>query len=141
MKANPFLIERNFSAPLSKVWEAITDTGKMKHWYFDLEKFKPEVGFKFQFMAGDDKKKYLHICMVTQAEEGKVLEYSWSYDNYPGQSWVKFELFEAGTGTRLKLTHTGIDSFPKDDPSFAKERFAAGWTAIIGTNLKNFLEQ
>jgi uncharacterized protein YndB with AHSA1/START domain len=55
MKANPFLIERNFSAPLSKVWEAITDTGKMKHWYFDLEKFNPEVGFKFQFMCGDDK--------------------------------------------------------------------------------------
>lgn len=140
MKANPFLIERTFHAPVSKVWEAITDPTKMKHWYFDLEKFKPEQGFKFQFLAGDDKKKYLHICKVTEVEEGKTLEYSWCYDNYPGQSWVKFELFETGTGTRLKLTHTGIDSFPKDDPAFAKESFAAGWTQIIATNLKNFLD-
>ena len=141
MKANPFLIERTFQAPVSKVWEAITDPAKMKQWYFDLEKFKPEVGFKFQFLAGDEKKKYLHICKVTEVGEGKTLEYSWSYDNYPGQSWVKFELSEAGTGTRLKLTHTGIDSFPKDNPAFAKESFAAGWTQIIATNLKNFLEQ
>lgn len=141
MKANPFLIERTFQAPVSKVWEAITDPAKMKQWYFDLEKFKPEVGFKFQFLAGDEKKKYLHICKVTEVGEGKTLEYSWSYDNYPGQSWVKFELSGAGTGTRLKLTHTGIDSFPKDNPAFAKESFAAGWTQIIATNLKNFLDQ
>lgn len=141
MKADPFLIERTFNAPLAKVWEAITDTKKMKQWYFDIEAFKPEPGFKFQFLAGDDKKKYLHICKVTEVEEGKKLTYSWSYDNYPGQSWVCFELFSAGTGTRIKLTHTGLDSFPKDDPAFSKESFAAGWTQIIGTNLKKFVEQ
>lgn len=141
MKTDPFLIERTFNAPLSKVWEAITDSKKMKQWYFDIETFKPEVGFKFQFMAGDDKKKYLHICKVTEAEEGKKLTYSWSYDNYPGQSWVSFELFNVGANTRLKLTHSGLDTFPhKDDPNFAKESFAAGWKQIIGTNLKDFVE-
>ncbi|ACU05544.1 MULTISPECIES: SRPBCC family protein [Pedobacter] len=141
MKADPFLIERTFNAPVGKVWEAITDTQKMKQWYFDIEAFKPEPGFKFQFLAGDDKKKYLHICKVTEVEEGKKLTYSWSYDNYQGQSWVCFELFGAGTGTRIKLTHTGLDSFPKDDPAFSKESFAAGWTQIIGINLKKFVEQ
>lgn len=142
MKTDPFVIERTFSAAPSKVWEAITDTKKMKQWYFNLEAFKPEVGFKFQFLAGSDTKKYLHICKVTEVEEGKKLTYSWCYDNYPGQSWVKFELFEAGTNTRVKLTHTGLESFPsKDDPNFAKESFAAGWTEIIGKNLKNFVEQ
>ncbi|MNY78216.1 hypothetical protein D3C86_2183760 [compost metagenome] len=55
---------------------------------------------------------------------------------------VKFELFETGTGTRVKLTHSGLDTFPaKDDPNFAKESFAAGWTEIIGKNLKNFIEE
>lgn len=141
MKNSPFLIERTFNAPVSSVWKAITDVKKMKEWYFELEDFKPEVGFKFQFLAGSESKKYLHICKVTEVEQGKKLAYSWSYDNYPGQSWVTFELFEAGTNTRIKLTHTGIDSFPKDDPGFAKESFAAGWTQIIGENLKNAVEQ
>ena len=142
MKTDLFVIERTFSAAPNKVWEAITDTKKMKQWYFDLEKFKPEVGFKFQFLAGSDTKKYLHICKVMEAEEGKKLAYTWSYDNYPGNSLVTFELFEAGTGTRVKLTHSGLDTFPaKDDPNFAKESFAAGWTEIIGKNLKNFIEE
>lgn len=142
MKTDPFVIERTFSATPNKVWEAITDTKKMKQWYFNIEAFKPEVGFKFQFLAGSENKKYLHICKITEVEEGKKLTYSWCYDNYPGQSWVKFELFEAGTNTRIKLTHTGLDSFPsKDDANFAKESFAAGWTEIIGKNLKNFVEQ
>ena len=140
MKNDPFLIERTFNAPLNKVWQAVTDVKKMKGWYFELEEFKPQIGFKFQFLAGSETKKYLHVCKVTEVEEGKKITYSWSYDNYPGQSWVTFELFEAGTNTRIKLTHAGLDSFPKDDPSFAKESFAAGWTQIIGTNLKNFVE-
>lgn len=142
MKNDPFVIERTFSTPVKKVWEAITDTKKMKQWYFDIETFKAEPGFKFQFLAGSDNKKYLHICKVTEVEEGKKLTYSWCYDNYPGQSWVKFELFEVGTGTRVKLTHTGLDSFPsKDDPAFDKENFAEGWKQIIGASLKDFLER
>lgn len=141
MKQDSFFIERTFNASSNSVWEAITDVRKMQQWYFNLESFKPEPGFKFQFLAGNDKKKYLHICEVKEAEPGKKLTYTWIYDNYPGKSCVKFELFETGTNTRLTLTHTGLDTFPKDDPAFTRESFAAGWTQIIGTNLKKFLEQ
>ncbi len=141
MKTDPVIIERTFSAPISKVWEAITNSKKMKQWYFDIENFKPEVGFKFQFLAGSDSKSYLHICKVTEAEEGKKLTYTWNYDNYPGNSSVTFELFESGTGTRIKLTHSGLNTFPaKDDANFSKESFTAGWKEIIGTNLKDFVE-
>lgn len=142
MKTDPVIIERTFSVPAIKVWEALTDAKKMKEWYFNIENFKPEVGFKFQFMAGSENKNYLHICKVTEADEGKKLTYTWSYDNYPGNSSVTFELFEVGTGTRVKLTHTGLDTFPaKDDANFSKESFTAGWKEIIGTNLKAYLEK
>ena len=30
----------------------------MKQWYFDLAEFKPEVGFKFQFMGGTEDNQY-----------------------------------------------------------------------------------
>ena len=44
-----------------------------------------------------------------------------------------------GDATRLKLTHTGIERFPKT-PAYARKNFEAGWTAIIGSELKQFLE-
>jgi uncharacterized protein YndB with AHSA1/START domain len=142
MNRDPIVIERTFSTPIADAWAAITDAEKMREWYFDLEDFRPEVGFKFDFMAGSEEKQYLHICKVTEVEEGKKLCYSWQYDNYPGQSFVTFELFEAGTKTRVKLTHIGISSFPsKDDPAFSKESFEAGWTHIIGASLKDYLEK
>ena len=56
MNDEPFVIERIFNAPVDIVWKAITDKDKMKVWYFYLQDFKPELGFEFEFFAGDEKK-------------------------------------------------------------------------------------
>jgi len=111
----------------------------MKQWYFDLAEFKPEIGFEFQFLGGTEDKKYLHICKITEVVALKKLIYSWRYDGYQGISHVTFELYPEGNGTRLKLTHKGLETFPADNSDFARENFAAGWTDIIGRSLKEFL--
>jgi uncharacterized protein YndB with AHSA1/START domain len=139
MKNEPFVIERIFKAPVAKVWEAITDKKKMKEWYFDIAEFKPEVGFEFHFSAGPKEKTYLHLCKITEVIVGKKLSYSWRYDGYPGNSVVTFELFAEGSNTRLKLTHTGLETFPRDNPAFAVQSFAEGWTQIIGSSLPAFI--
>jgi uncharacterized protein YndB with AHSA1/START domain len=137
----PFIIERTFNAPIGSVWKAITDKKDMKQWYFDLAEFKPEVGFEFQFLGGKDV-QYLHLCKITEVIPGKKLTYSWRYDGYEGNSYVTFELFEEGAGkTRLKLTHRGLETFPKSNPDLAKENFAKGWTHIVNESLKEFLEK
>jgi uncharacterized protein YndB with AHSA1/START domain len=141
MKNEPFVIERTFNAPVDKVWKAITDKNQMKEWYFDLEEFKPEVGFEFSFAAPAEKKTYLHLCKITEVIPGRKLSYSWRYDGYPGNSIVTFELFDEGKTTRLKLTHTGLETFPQDNTDFAAQNFVEGWTQIIGSSLKNFLEK
>ena len=142
MKTEPFVIERTYHAPVSAVWAAISEKDKMKEWYFDLEAFRPEIGFEFQFYGGNEGRQFLHICKVTKAEKNKVLAYTWRFDGYPGISEVTFELFEEGDKTRLKLTHEGLESFPVTPfNDFAKENFAAGWTHIVGTSLQKFLEQ
>lgn len=141
MENKPFVIERIFHAPIETVWKAITDKNDMKQWYFDLVEFKPEVGFEFRFEGGPDEgTRYLHVCVVTEVLEGKKLTYSWRYDGYPGISFVTFELFPEADKTRLLLTHAGLESFPASIPDFAKENFVEGWTEIIGTSLKSFLE-
>jgi uncharacterized protein YndB with AHSA1/START domain len=138
----PFTIERVYNAPIEIVWEAITDREQMKQWYFDLAEFKVEKGFEFQFTGqGHKGEQYLHLCKVTDVITGKKLSYSWTYEGLEGYSVVTFELFDEGSTTRLKLTHEGLETFPENNPDFAKESFMEGWTHIIGKSLKEFVEK
>ncbi|GLU52550.1 SRPBCC family protein [Dyadobacter frigoris] len=139
-ETEPFVIERTYNATVDKVWQAISDNGKMKQWYFDIEDFKPEVGFKFVFYGGSEGKSFKHLCVVTDVIEDEKLAYSWRYDGYPGNSIVTIELFPEDDKTRLKLTHEGLETFPAID-DFKKENFAMGWTEIIGNILKEFVEK
>ncbi|MEP6673531.1 MAG: SRPBCC domain-containing protein [Ferruginibacter sp.] len=140
MDNQPLEFEHTYNAPIKRVWDAITQKEEMKKWYFDIAEFKPEVGFEFEFTAGDEKKKFRHLCKVTEVIPGKKLTYSWRYDGVPGNSFVTFELFEEADKTRLKLTHAGLETFPSDTTDFAKENFIKGWTHIIHTGLKKYLE-
>ena len=136
----PFVIERSYNASPAEAWKAITDKDQMKKWYFDVSEFKPEVGFEFTFNGGKDDKVYVHLCKVTEAIPYKKLKHSWAYKGYDGISFVTWELFEEGNGTSVRLTHEGLETFPQNNPDFAKENFEEGWTYILGTSLKKFLE-
>ena len=138
-KNEPLVIERTFNAPVAKVWRALTNKDEMKLWYFDLKEFKPEVGFEFQFTVEHEGFKYAHHCKIKEVIPGKKLVHSWRYEGYEGDSQVTFELFAEGNQTRLKLTHEGLESFPKI-PAFARTNFVEGWTQIIGSSLKEFGE-
>ena len=137
-----FVIEGTYPVPVDRVWNAITHPDEMKLWYFDLPDFKPEVDVEFQFMGGpSEDRQYKHLCKITEVTAGRKLAHTWRYEGYPGDTLVTFHLFDEGAQTRLKLTHEGLDSFPSDNPDFAKENFAEGWTMIIGTSLKEYLEK
>lgn len=141
MKSKDLIIERIFNAPIEQVWKALTEKDLMKQWYFDLEEFKPEVGFTFQFTGGPSpEKQYLHLCEVTQVVPNHKLSYTWRYAGYEGNSLVSFELFEEGNKTLLKLTHSGLETFPKTNPDLAVHNFEEGWNSILNISLKDFLE-
>jgi uncharacterized protein YndB with AHSA1/START domain len=137
----PFVIEKIYNAPVERVWKAITDRDQMKQWYFDIAAFKPEVGFEFTFNGGKEGRVYVHLCKVTEVIPKKKLKHSWAYEGYEGKSFVTWELFEEGNSTRVKLTHEGLETFPQNNPDFAKENFVQGWTYILGTSLKNYFEK
>ncbi|MEO6305981.1 MAG: SRPBCC domain-containing protein [Bacteroidia bacterium] len=142
MKNEPFVIERTLNAPIEKVWSAISNKDEMKNWYFDLAEFKPEVGFEFEFTGGpDEDRQYVHQCKITEAIPNKKLTYIWAYKGYEGISHVTFELFKEGDKTKIKLTHTGLESFPANNADFARTNFEAGWNEIIGKSLPTYLEK
>jgi uncharacterized protein YndB with AHSA1/START domain len=65
-KIEPLVMERTFNAPVARVWRAITNKDEMKHWYFDLKEFRPEVGFEFEFVVEHEGMKYHHLCKITE---------------------------------------------------------------------------
>ena len=131
--------EITLNAPVSEVWSAITGKEEMKEWYFDLEEFIAEEGFRFEFTAGEKDKLFLHLCEVIEVIPGKKLVYSWRYDGEPGISYVSWELFPEGDSTKLVLTHSGLETFP-GKPEFDRKNFEAGWTSILEKSLKGYLE-
>src|SRR5690349_3096714 len=139
MKAEPVIVERTYDAPASKVWEAITDEQKMKEWYFDIKGFKPELGFEFTWYGDDGETKWLHAGKITEVIPGKKLSHSWSYPGYAGESIVTWELFAEGNKTRVKLTHTGLETFPPEMKAFNRENFVGGWTEILSNMLTGYL--
>jgi uncharacterized protein YndB with AHSA1/START domain len=134
----PLVKEFDYNVPIGKAWQALTDKDKMKKWYFpQIQEFEPVVGFKFQF--DDNGDGYRKEWIVTKIVDGKSFAHSWAYNGYPGSSEVTFELFAEGTKTKLRVTQTGLESFP-DDPHFKRERFEWGWDNLLGQNLKHLLE-
>src|SRR6201999_2635764 len=96
MNTEPFVIERTYNATADAIWKALTDKAKMKEWYFDVDGFKPEIGFTFHFTGEDKGVVFVHECIVTEVVPEKKLAYSWRYIDFPGYSVVSFELFADG---------------------------------------------
>lgn len=77
---------------------------------------------------------------MTQVVEGQTFGHSWAYKDHPGSSEVIFDLSTDGNNTIVKVTQTGLESFP-DHPHFKRERFEQGWDQLLGENLKHLLEK
>ncbi|RAJ80179.1 uncharacterized protein YndB with AHSA1/START domain [Chitinophaga dinghuensis] len=140
MNATPLITERVYDAPTATVWSALTQLEQLRKWYFQLDGFKPETGFKFSFTCDCDGIDYLHHCEVKEVIPGRKITYSWTYEGYPGYSEVSWELFPEGNKTRLQLTHRGLESFSGiDNPSFQVSSFQEGWHFFFNEALPNYL--
>jgi uncharacterized protein YndB with AHSA1/START domain len=138
--AEAVVVERTLDAPVARVWKALTDVDQMRQWYFDLKEFRPEVGFEFGFVVEHEGNTYDHRCKVTEVIPQRKIAYTWRYEGHEGNSLVTIELAPGGDKTRLKLTHTGLDTFPRT-PAFARENFEEGWNTAIGSELRQFVEK
>jgi len=142
MKQEPYVIERSYDASSSNVWKAITEKELIRQWFFEIQDFRPDVGFQFSHSKEDGDNSYLLICTVTEVLVGKRLSYSWKYEGIPGDSLVTFEIFPEGKKTKLRLTHAGLETFPANRPElFGRDKFATGWNYLIEETLPRFLEQ
>ncbi len=138
---DPVIVEQRFAQPAPTLWGAITEPDRMRQWYFPmLPDFRPEVGFRTQFSVEFGGTEYVHLWEVREVEPPRRLVYRWQYAGVVGDSEVIWELQPDGEGTKLRVTHRGIRSFPRHDPAFRSAACRAGWEHLIRQSLPRYLD-
>jgi uncharacterized protein YndB with AHSA1/START domain len=138
--STPIVVEQILDAPIAAVWKAITDPAEMSLWFFEeIADFEPVVGFETEFVVETEGRTFPHLWRVIAVVPEARIAYDWRYGGYPGESIVTWELTETPDGTSLKLTHSGIETFPQNDPVFRRESGVAGWRYFLRQSLPAFL--
>ena len=141
IKDEPIITEERFNSSIESVWNAITEIGEMKKWYFDnIPDFKPETGFETQFDVKSEERTFPHKWKVTEVVPLKLIKYSWEFEGYKGKSTAAFELSRENDLTKLKLTIDVQEDFPDDIPEFRRESCIEGWKYFINGRLKEYLK-
>ena len=134
--------EQNFNVSVPQLWKAITDLTEMHNWYFkEIKAFKAEEGFTTEFLIQNEGRNFTHVWKVLEVQENHKLVVEWTFKEYPGKREVTFDLEETANGSKLKLSNTGLESFPSDIPEFKPESCQAGWNYFINESLNLYLNQ
>ena len=107
-------IVRDYAHPAEKVWRALTDPALIPRWTSTgaggrPEGFAPTVGTKFRYVAKPRLGWSGFIeCEVLEADEPKLLRYSWADPGGGAVTEVAYRLEPRGSGTRFTYEHTGF---------------------------------
>ncbi|MCB0473181.1 MAG: SRPBCC domain-containing protein [Flavobacteriaceae bacterium] len=138
----PVIVEQIFNTDINTVWKAITVVDQMKLWFFDnITSFLPELGFKTRFEVKSGNRIFTHLWEITEVIPYKKITYNWKYREYPGDSFVTFQLSERPEQVRLVLTNTVTADFPDEIPEFSRESCLGGWNYFLKERLKTFIEE
>jgi uncharacterized protein YndB with AHSA1/START domain len=128
------------NASPEKIWEALTDKEKIKHYFFGTEAISDwKVGSPLIFQGEFEGKTYQDKGEIVVSEPGKKLQYTyWSgfsgLEDIPeNYSLVTYRLEGTDQGTSLSLSQAG---FPSEQN---REHGESGWTMVLD-NLKKLVE-
>ncbi len=128
-------------APISDLWSALTEPDRMRQWFFDnIPDFKPEVGFKTEFMVDAGERQFLHQWQVTEVEPEAKLAYRWTFAGYDGASLSVFELTALGERSHLRISIPVEADFADDIPEFKRESCLGGWQYMLAQIQKYLAE-
>lgn len=133
--ATAIRLERTIAVPRESVWNALTQRNRLQSWLCDQVLLEARAGgrFLFRWRSGFE-------AQGTQVEFDPPEELTWTWQGLgePGLTLVKWELESAGTGTCVKLEHTGFGQDPRSQT--ARGEAAEGWSRGL-ENLQSILEE
>jgi len=130
------------SAPVARVWSALTDSDEFGAWFrvkLDGPFVVGEMSEGFITYPGYEHMKW--EAEVQAMEPERLFSFTWcpyggdpdvDYSNEP-TTLVEFRLEPTQDGTRLVITESGFNALPDDDRRVdALRRNEQGWTAQVG---------
>lgn len=137
----PIVVDQVFSVPTEVVWSAITEPERMRGWFFpQISDFEATVGFETQFLVQVEGRDFLHVWKVQEVTPGRQIRYAWSYEGYPGDSTVTWDVTKTPDGCRLVLTQQVDDKmFDPEDPLLNRAACEAGWCYFLQESLPKYL--
>ena len=141
--------EIQIAAPPERVFRALSDPGELKRWFSGPEcpakfwKMDARVGGQYSYST---EKGSIAVNGVSEFEcHGEILEcdpprllvYTWIanwHDDKSARTVVRWELEKKGSGTHVKVTHSGLANLP-----IARKDYSGGWTGVVEM-LKKFVE-
>jgi len=141
--------ETVLKAPLSRVWNAISDAQEFGEWFkVDMsgQTFRPgqPVHAKMTYPGYEGMPFEMVVAAV---EPERLFSFRWHpYDIDPNEdnsdepmTLVEFELEEVDGGTRLTVTESGFDNIPLARRAEAFRSNSEGW-AIQVENVRKYVE-
>jgi uncharacterized protein YndB with AHSA1/START domain len=144
------VVEIEIAAPPERVFSAITDAKQMKQWWISpvcestFWEMDARVGGKWGFSTTPATKSINGVnefnCRgeILELDPPRLLVYTWvaNWNDKPDfRTVVRWELTPSPTGTRLKVTHSGLA-----DQKVARELYQGGWPGVVDS-LKKFTER
>lgn len=134
--------EIHIAAQPEHIFQALTDPAKVVQWWgqdnlYRATEFAADlrVGGSWH-TAGDQPNggRFIVKGEIIEIDPPRVLAYTW-IASWTGaaQTVVRWELSPAATGTRVRITHSGLASYPELAESYS------GWPRML-TWLRAFLE-
>jgi uncharacterized protein YndB with AHSA1/START domain len=118
-------LEQRIGAPPSAVFRYLTEPALWRRWQGESADLDPRPGGQFVVRMAEGKVVEGEYVAV---EPDRRIVVTWGWRDHPrmppGTSTVEFELVPDGTGTLVRLTHSGL---PADDIPIHR----AGWEAFV----------
>jgi uncharacterized protein YndB with AHSA1/START domain len=140
--------EIEISAPPERVFEALTTREQALVWWSNADyavtewEMDARIGGSWRFTATVRKgsamgKAYRHHGEILEFDPPRLLVYSWFMDAHEipdRKTIVRYELTPSGSGTRLKVTHSGLAALP-----LSRKGYVSGWPGVL-SQIKQFTE-
>lgn len=131
--------ELEIAAPIERVWSLMTGEAFVPQWLGCMN-YRAEIGHVFHMQQDPAKRAAGDISGATHCEllsltPPEKMVFSWFYPGTPATE-VALTLAPSGTGTTVRLVHTGWDQFDPDQIATIRDALAGGWSSFVLPNLQ-----
>jgi len=114
-------LDQFIGSPPHEVWKALTDPALLARWLMPND-FEPRVGKRFTFVPDCPTAWEGNVaCVVLELVPNERMVWRWQTSGMERPTRVVFELSASGSGTRLRLHHSG-----EADEAVARD-LGGGW--------------